>query len=221
MDHLPHSLSGQSQTTHHQPRLHRRSRPATLWTQRRLPRRIQRRRSTHSPAPDLRRYLCTLISQRDSRSGRKLEFDRALAAAWNSAKTRGSDSLAPAPPSPQISPTLPRPPNSSPRPSLPINNCPCSGREGHDFSLEPALSERSAPKGAVRSCYRTAASAAEVFNWPLTTDHWPLLFCERTMNSTCGKQIHHPRTKAVIAEDTTYGVSLLTGTISGSNFAFP
>jgi hypothetical protein len=41
------------------------------------------------------------------------------------------------------------------------------------------------------------------------------------MNSTCGKQIHHPRTKAVIAEDTTYGVSLLTGTISGSNFAFP
>jgi len=28
-------------------------------------------------------------------------------------------------------------------------------------------------------------------------------------------------TKPVIVEDTTYGVSLLTGTISGSNFAFP
>jgi hypothetical protein len=30
-----------------------------------------------------------------------------------------------------------------------------------------------------------------------------------------------PRTKPVIVEDTTYGVSLLTDTISGSNFAFP
>jgi hypothetical protein len=41
------------------------------------------------------------------------------------------------------------------------------------------------------------------------------------MNFPCGKRFHHPRTKAVIVEDTTYGVSLLTGTISGSNFAFP
>jgi len=46
-------------------------------------------------------------------------------------------------------------------------------------------------------------------------------FCERTMNSTCGKTTLHPRTKPVIAGDTTYGVSLLTGTISGSNFAIP
>jgi len=46
-------------------------------------------------------------------------------------------------------------------------------------------------------------------------------FCERTMNSTCGKTTPHPRTKPVIAGDTTYGVSLLTGTISGSNFAIP
>jgi hypothetical protein len=29
------------------------------------------------------------------------------------------------------------------------------------------------------------------------------------------------RISRVIARDTTYGVSLLTGTISGSNFAFP
>jgi hypothetical protein len=41
------------------------------------------------------------------------------------------------------------------------------------------------------------------------------------MNSSCGKRIHHPRTKPVIVEDTTCGVSLLTGTISGSNFAIP
>jgi hypothetical protein len=30
-----------------------------------------------------------------------------------------------------------------------------------------------------------------------------------------------PRIKPVIARDTTYGVSLLTGTICGSNFAIP
>jgi hypothetical protein len=41
------------------------------------------------------------------------------------------------------------------------------------------------------------------------------------MNSTCGKQIQHRSIKAVIVEDTTCGVSLLTGTISGSNFAIP
>jgi hypothetical protein len=41
------------------------------------------------------------------------------------------------------------------------------------------------------------------------------------MNLSCGKRIRHPRTKPVIVEDTTYSVSLLTGTISGSNFAIP
>jgi hypothetical protein len=46
-------------------------------------------------------------------------------------------------------------------------------------------------------------------------------FYERSMNSGCGKPIPHPSIKPVIAGDTTYGVSLLTGTISGSNFAIP
>jgi hypothetical protein len=46
-------------------------------------------------------------------------------------------------------------------------------------------------------------------------------FCEPTVNFPCGNPVHHPRTKPVIAEDTTYGVSLLTGTISGSKFANP
>ena len=32
---------------------------------------------------------------------------------------------------------------------------------------------------------------------------------------------HQPRIKAVIVGDTTYGISLLTGTISGSKFAIP
>jgi hypothetical protein len=45
--------------------------------------------------------------------------------------------------------------------------------------------------------------------------------CEQTMNHPCGKNIHQPRIKPVIVEDTTCSVSLLTGTISGSNFAIP
>jgi hypothetical protein len=43
-----------------------------------------------------------------------------------------------------------------------------------------------------------------------------LLLYEPTMNFPCGKQIPHPRIKPVIIGDTTYGVSLLTDTISGS-----
>jgi hypothetical protein len=49
----------------------------------------------------------------------------------------------------------------------------------------------------------------------------PTDFCEHTMNSPCGNRIHNPGIKPVIVEDTTCGVSLLTGTICGSNFAFP
>jgi len=49
----------------------------------------------------------------------------------------------------------------------------------------------------------------------------PAHICERTMKHSCGKNIRHPRTKPVIVEDTTCCVSLLTGTISGSNFAIP
>jgi hypothetical protein len=46
-------------------------------------------------------------------------------------------------------------------------------------------------------------------------------FYECHMNSSCGKRTRQPRIKPVIVEDTTYSVSLLTGTISGSNFAIP
>src|SRR5580704_1437293 len=61
------------------------------------------------------------------------------------------------------------------------------------------------------------------------TGHWPPItghcLYERTMNFHLWKTNPscppHPRTKPVIVEDTTCGVSLLTGTISGSNFAIP
>jgi hypothetical protein len=53
------------------------------------------------------------------------------------------------------------------------------------------------------------------------TLHRSCHFCEHPVNFPCGKQVQHPRIKPVIVEDTTYGVSLLTGTIRGSKFAFP
>jgi len=65
MDHLSHPLPGQSQTAHLQPHLHRRSRPATLGMQGRLPRRIQRRRSPHPAPSDLRGHLCRLVDRRN------------------------------------------------------------------------------------------------------------------------------------------------------------
>jgi hypothetical protein len=68
---------------------------------------------------------------------------------------------------------------------------------GHSFSHAATAPISTAPTGAVP-------------RWPLTTGH-----------CSCGKQIHHSRTKPVIAADTTCCVSLLTGTISGSNFAIP
>ena len=68
MDHVPHPFSGQSQTTHHQPRLHRRARPSTLRPQGRLPRRILRRCSSHRASANLRGYLCPSARRRNSRA---------------------------------------------------------------------------------------------------------------------------------------------------------
>ena len=169
MDHISHPVSGQSQATHHQPHLRRRSRQTTLRTQRRLLSRILRRRSTHSTPSDLRGYLRTLAVGRNS--------------------GRASNPITPSPSDTQIAPTLPQ--RSQPQPG-------------------PALT--------VINHLRLHVPRDFTGPWPLTTAH---CLYEPTMNSLCGKPIPHPRTKPVIVEDTTCGVSLLTGTISGSNFAFP
>jgi hypothetical protein len=193
MDHLSHPFSGQSQATHHQPFLHRRSRPSTLRPQGRLPRRILRRCSPHRTSSDLRGYLRPPASQRDCRSHRN------SAAARNSSTARypiARHSIAPDPrrlptPSSQISPTRSRSPQSQSGPTLVLIQFHC----------------RRAPE--------------PVF---LPTGRWQLataLNCEHTVNSSCGNLIPHPRIKPVIAGDTTCSVSLLTGTISGSNFAIP
>ena len=165
LDHLSHPLFGQSQTAHHQPHLHRRSRPSTLRLQGRLPRRILRRRSPHRLSPDLRGCLCSAGSRaRISEAG--------LSAATKSAVASS---------------------NPSPRPHTQALPCvpPCP------LCLKPLTLTLTFPLN------------------PLPHN------CERPMNSSCGKQFRHPSIKPVIVEDTTHGVSLLTDTISGSNFAFP
>ncbi len=134
MDYLSHPLSGQSQAAHHQPNLHRSSRPSAVRSQGRLPRRIERRILSIAPRQIFEDIYVPLLAsetpaQNESpeqlrippqyetrRTGRNAE------AARNRAATRDPHPLAPAPPDPQISPTLPRPPEPHPRPSLPLNH---------------------------------------------------------------------------------------------------
>jgi hypothetical protein len=112
MDYLSHSLPGQSQTTHYQPRLHRCPRPATLRSQGRLSRRILRRRSPHRPSTNLRGHLCPASGRRNSRKPSQFAVARNFACVPTT-PARDSHSL-PAPHA-QTSPTRTQPPQCDPR----------------------------------------------------------------------------------------------------------
>src|ERR1700674_5035545 len=86
-----------------------------------------------------------------------------------------------------------------------------AGNEGSPCFPVPAPRQRGADLPTA-VCKRKDGAGPLALNWPLTPDHRPLLLW---------KTNPHPRTKPVIAEDTTCCVYLLTGTISGSNFAIP
>ena len=101
-----------------------------------------------------------------------------------------------------------------------------ANREGHDvrschlaakkrLALAAGVSSRLFSQDLVRQQLSHAANRENLFS--------PVRFldCEPTMNPDLWKFQPSPRIKPVIAGDTTYGVSLLTGTISGSNFAIP
>ena len=94
--------------------------------------------SASAPA-DLPGHLCTLASRRDASPRRNLDPVQFATAVRNSAlrrdvprrnlsaarhpeAARDSHRLAPAPPDPQISSTLPRPPRPQPWPSLPLTS---------------------------------------------------------------------------------------------------
>ena len=304
MDHLSHSLPRQSQTTHHQPHFHRRSRSSTFRIEGRLPRRILRWSAAHRPSSDLRGCLCSPARGEYSRARQHSAEARYLGTARHTASAPivkgGRDpqpSPAPSTPHPQIAATLPRPPLPGSRPPLPVVSrapeafstspdragrylgnlgkspesshrpqpvrCPesshrrqpvrppessyCPQRLQHRGRAalqrrvsHPELMWALAPEVSSRFCLSVplvanpASRAQAKINRPFmrchflprlpqnpkTTPFQPLPHnCGRPVNRSCGKQIHQPRTKPVIVEDTTYGVSLLTGTISGSNLA--
>jgi len=124
MDHLSHSLSGQSSSTHHQSHLHRRSRPSTLRLQGRLSRRIIRRHSSHCLPSDLRGCLCSPPRRRHSRPEQTSAKARRLGTTRNTTRNvmpaRDSRSPAATASHSQISATLPRPPFPRSRPALPL-----------------------------------------------------------------------------------------------------
>jgi hypothetical protein len=214
MDHLSHALRRQRPATHHQPDFHRRTRSSALRTQRRLPRR-KRRRPPHPTSPDLRRHLCSVVRRRVVRArptGRAYlpaAAPKKSGAGLPTAVCKRKDGAGPLVEDPTDMIGLR--PSGSERlqhrgraalqrrvsPSMTGALAPARFVSGHSFSHAATAPISTAPTGAVP-------------RWPLTTGH-----------CSCGKQIHHSRTKPVIAADTTCCVSLLTGTISGSNFAIP
>jgi len=122
-----------------------------------------------------------------------------IAFGWRSASSAAMNALLPL--TGALAPRLPETQNLIPRQKL-IHN---RGRA--------ALQRR------VSSCESSRALAPDYelrTPEPETTRNY-----ERTMNPCCGKPVHDRGIKPVIVEDTTYGVSLLTGTISGSSFAIP
>jgi hypothetical protein len=239
MDHIPHSFSDQSQTTHHQPQLHRRSWPSALRTQGRLPRRILRRRSPHRPSANLRGYLRPFAGRRVFRPAQHVTL-----AGNSTAKPNTSTSAFRHQPAPNSqTPTIRTQPQHNPwialsvrMPAAPWKTDASALRCG--LVLRPRMAQRlqlqdrrprstmpAAPWKSGASAPRCATPMSPGFSpWNTTGNpkELPIVnICECQMNPPCGKPIRHPRTKPVIVGDTIGSVSLLTGTISGSNFAIP
>lgn len=234
MDHLSHSLSDQSQTTYLQPHLHRRSQPTTLRSQGRLSRRILRGHSQHCRPSDLRGHLRT--SAAIVRNGTP-EGSIALVRNCIRSATGSPHSKIPA--------TLSRPQQSQPWTTLFLTAWnsekffdPLTAQNGHDFVFEPSFRQRSVAEDLPGFYYhpersniiREADDIAESKDCPELVEgdllsalrQQPLVpNCEYTGELLLWKKNLISRTKPAITGDTTYGVYLLTGTISGSNFAFP
>jgi hypothetical protein len=237
MDHLSHSLPRQSQATQFQFDLHRRSRPSAIRLQGRLPRRILRRCPAHRSPSNLRGCLCPSgysgrLETRISPAPKSAAVD-----ILNPAPRRRTQALPCVPPCPlclkplTLTLTFKPLPHNCERPSnLRGHLCP-SGYSGRlETRISPApksapvdtLNPAPRPRTQALPCVPPCPLCLKPLTLSLTLTFKPLPHnCERPVNPSCGKKIHHPRTKPVIVEDTTHGVSLLTGTISGSNFAIP
>jgi hypothetical protein len=217
MDHLPHPFPGQSQTTQHQPHLHRCSRSSSFRPQRRLSRRILRRCIAHRSLPNLRGHLrpsdlrINDVRFNHVRYSLRIEPNRTV-----SGRLADSSDLY----------------TCAPRTPL-IESLKSVKRAGFFQSCvrplpHPEISATRAPSsqsGPRRTLPLRESDAQEVYDSDLCLQNFILSslvkFCERPVNFPCGKIIPDPRTNPVIVGDTTCSVSPLTGTISGSNFAIP
>jgi hypothetical protein len=212
MDYLPHPFSGQSQTTHHQSDLHRRPRPSALRSQRRLSRRILRRCSPHRAPSNLRGYLRPAACRRDFRINCSSVAPRDIAA---NPEAPARPFAATGSPRSKVSAAGSRYP--SPGLSLSL------GSASTGPASRVCIAGRKSPTALLllRPCRNLSPLPPHsgVGIWISPSSAVTLRICERTMNFPCGKLIRHPRIKPAIAGDTTYSVYLLTGTISGSNFA--
>ncbi len=216
MDHLPHPFFGQSKTTHHQPHFHRRPRPSALRAQGRLSGRVLRWCSPHRPSPDLRGYLRPLARRRISRAASN-SATRISAAAGNTAAPN-RDPLSAS--GSQVSSTRPRISQLRLQPSLSLRLTRARFAWKGLVRITSPLRRFSQTEWFGKGTTSVVPSAPAKES-ALAAEVNTTSFCERSMNPTCGKPIPHPRIKPVIAGDTTCSVSLLTGTISGSNFAIP
>jgi len=233
MGHVPHSLPGQSQTTQLHSLLHRLAWPPALRPQGRLPRRILGRRSPHRPPANLRGYLCSpprrfvpdCVAESSLTSGVDAAARRNLIPPRNACR-----SLAPASPLSQISPASPRPsplPARRLEPTGPVNPHFGKNQLSSCADSRPRLPRAeskglSGGRGVSGRCQPVPQTQPPSLKPAKLPSLQPLSrLCEPSVNPACGKSTPRPSIKPVIAGDTTYGVSLLTATISGSNFAIP
>jgi len=230
MDHLSHPFSRPGQTTQHEPHIHRCSRSAALRLQGGLSRRVLRRLLSHCTPSNLRGHLRPPFAQRKPR-----KHTVATSRKWMAKPKLGADACL----APQNAGSLHRTTWTKPNPSfaslpsqgsaLLCRSRQCRLRLVNQEFFEPFNSKRvtlptsdgSRDSHEFLHNHGTPALNHREIPSKVNRPPAPRTSHKRRMNSPCGKQILYPRIKPVIVEDTTCGVSLLTGTISGSNFAIP
>src|ERR1700722_15744705 len=156
VDYLSHPFSGQGQTPHHQPHLHRRARPSTFRPQGRLPGRV-RRCSSHRLSSDLRGHLRPSGGQFGRGFRIIFRFIATPAASPRSLSTATDFyRLLPIPTQAQISSTRPYPPQPDFRPQFPIANL------EKQTAPQTAFGWRSASSAAIKPLPKLRALAPEV-----------------------------------------------------------
>src|ERR1700722_756413 len=190
VDYLSHPFSGQGQTPHHQPHLHRRARPSTFRPQGRLPGRV-RRCSSHRLSSDLRGHLRPSGGQFGRGFRIIFRFIATPAASPRSLSTATDFyRLLPIPTQAQISSTRPYPPQPDFRPRFPIANL------EKQTAPQTAFGWRSAPSAAIKPLLKLRALAPGVPKEIISSN--PSAFGWRSASSAAIKPL--PKLRALAPE---------------------